>query len=273
MGLLAVVTVVRNDDEGLRRTLASLALQTVAPDEVLVLDGSDDPGLARASVREFPSLPITLEWREPRGVYPAMNEALTLVDSAYVYFLNAGDDLAGPQALADVMAVLRDEQPLWVVARVVFLQPDGRAVAEPPWSYAEERRRLFARGRFPAHQGVIASTAALRELGGFDTSYRVAADYALILRLARRADPVVLPSPIARFRVGGLSTTHWRIGLEEFHRARLAAFAPTGRARALEQADTVQRWAATTAYRSLWGPGRPLSGVAARIRSRGGSIE
>lgn len=272
MGLLAVVTVVRNDNDGLRRTLASLDLQSVRPDEVLVLDGSDDPATTQATVREFPSLPITLEWRTPNGVYPAMNEALSLVNSAYVYFLNAGDDLASPEALGGVVAVLRDEAPVWVVAKVVFVQSDGRAIVEPDWSYSEERRRLFARGLFPAHQGVIASTAALRDVGGFDTTYRVAADYAAILRLARRADPVVLPFPLARFQVGGLSTTHWRLGLQEFHRARLEAFAPTGRAGARERADTALRWATTTAYRSLWGPGRPLSGVAARIRSRGGSI-
>jgi glycosyltransferase involved in cell wall biosynthesis len=266
MTLLCVVTVVRNDPDGLHETLKSLADQAVAPDQLIVIDGSDDKDSVPAELAANPGLPAAYSWHPPRGVYAAMNTGLAEVTGDYVYFLNAGDTLASDDVIGRLRAALSDVPPLWAMGRVEFLAADGSTMPQPEWSYAEERNRLFARGVFPPHQGVVVRTDPLRQQGGFDTSYRVAADYASIMKLARTADPLELGFTMARFSVGGLSTTAWQQGLSEFHRARREAFDPTGVAAATELVRTGQRWLATAAYRSLWAPGRPLSGLAARIR-------
>lgn len=270
MALLSIVTVVRNDPTGLRRTLDSIAHPGNRPDELVILDGSDDRGVVPALLRDYADLPTLVSWRPAGGVYPAMNDALALVSGEYVYFLNAGDRLAGPDVVERIAAALVTSCPQWAMGRVTFVAADGSHLPEPRWSYSAERGRLFARGRFPAHQGVVVRTEALRALGGFDTTYRVAADYASILRLSCVSPPLELGFTLAEFPIGGLSTTDWRVGLREFHRARRETFHPTGAASIAERARTAQRWAATSAYRTLWAPGRPLGGIATRIRSRPG---
>ena len=266
MPLLSVVTVVRNDRVGFDATLTSLAAQTALPGELIVIDGSDDRASIPAALVDAPTLSAVYSWHEPRGVYAAMNTALAQVTGDYVYFLNAGDTLAGDDVVERLQVALSDSVPVWAMGRVEFLAANGSVLPQPQWSYPVERAHLFARGVFPPHQGVVVRTSALRTHGGFDTSYRVAADYASILRLARIGDPLELDFTLARFTVGGLSTTAWQLGLREFHRARREAFAPQGLTAAAELARTGQRWVATAAYRSLWAPGRPLSGLAARIR-------
>lgn len=265
MALLTIVTVVRNDPDGLRRTIESVHAQNAAPDQFLVLDGSDDRAVVPAILAQNPE-DAEYAWAEPRGVYAAMNDALSRTRGEFVYFLNAGDVLASDDVLRTVASRIAHARPTWAIGRVRFRAMDGTPLPAPEWDYATERAALFARGRFPAHQGVVVRTDLLRAHGGFDPSYRVAADYAVILRFAKVEPPLQLDLTLAEFTVGGLSTQDWRRGLREFHRARRSVFAPTGSAAAIEAARTARTWLATSAYRSLWAPGRPLARVVARLR-------
>lgn len=264
---MTVVTVVRDDSTGFRATMASVAAQVAQPDQVLVVDSTADRAAIGGVGSDFPSVTIEYAWREPSGVYGAMNESLALVTSDYVYFLNAGDEFASSLVVAGVRAALTEHEPLWAVGRVEFRTEQGTRLTEPAWSYADERRHLFARGRFPAHQGVVVRTDALRGLGGFDRSYTVAADYAAILRLSTRADPLELDLVLAEFTTGGLSSQRWRASLTEFHRARIEAFQPSGVAAVAERLWTMRTRATTEAYRALWAPGRPLAAIVARGRA------
>ena len=270
MGLLTIVTVVRNDPEGLRRTLASVARQSVLPDQIVVVDGSDDRRQVPAVLEQSGLRSVDYSWSPPRGVYAAMNDGLARVDGDYTYYLNAGDLLADDDVIAAVAGRLAGQTFAWAFGRVEFLAEDGTVHPQPDWDYATERAALFARGRFPAHQGVVVRTEALRAQGGFDLTYRVAADYRSILRLAADGPPLQLDLTLAAFTVGGLSTQDWQLGLREFHRARREVFAPRGAAAVAENGRTATRWVATSAYRALWAPGRPLAGLVARIRPGGG---
>lgn len=261
MPLVSVVTVVKDDPRGLDATLTSLGSGDRFGIEVVVIDGSADPVSTAAEQAGARYL-----WCEPRGVYPAMNDGLAAASGEYVYFLNAGDTLAAPDVLPQVAAILDSTRPRWAFGRVRFIGTDGRPMAEPAWDYAAERRRAFARGRFPAHQAVVMSRSALIADGGFDVSYRVAADYAAVLRFALTDDPVPLGLTLAEFHAGGLSTVAWRQAQREFHRARREILQPQGVAGIVERWDTGVRTVATAAYRGLWAPGRPLHGI---VRARG----
>ena len=234
---LSIITVVRDDPEGLQQTLASIDAQGELDAEVVIIDGS-----ARAVDNvTLSSLPWRIVRQSPRGIYPAMNAGLESASRQYVYFLNAGDTFSDSDTLTRILDGLRESpDSVWAFGIVEFYDSSGNPLREPSWSYEYERRRLFARGVFPAHQGVVARTDALRDLGGFDESYIVAADYKLILQLSTLAAPIRWTWPIARFQQGGTSSQRWWTALREFHRARREVFNPTGRARIVEAVDTTR---------------------------------
>lgn len=250
MSILTIVTVVKDDQAGLNRTLTSIASQeAVDPGdvEVVVIDGSSPP----MEIANQTFLPTTVHHEPPRGIYAAMNAGLEQATGTYVYFLNAGDTFVDSTVLKRLVSELRSSPSQWAYGTVEFLDPHGKHLAEPRWSYGEERHRLFARGVFPAHQGTIARTEALRELGGFDESYVVAADYKMMLALSLVETPVILPWPIAIFTQGGTSTTRWKAALREFHRARVEVFHPQGRTRLMEWIDTAGHSVRTIAHRVI----------------------
>lgn len=243
--LLSVVTVVKDDGIGLQRTLTSLGTpQSLTRDDVewLVVDGSRDRGLVPKILDRSGWTPRYI-WSPPTGVYPAMNVGLAEASGHYVMFLNSGDECASPSSLTTITQHLRRSDPLWMYGEVCFVDADGGETIPPPFDYRREKEALFARGRFPPHQGTIAKRDALVDLGGFDTTFQIAADYAVALRMSQLADPLELSFTIAKFHTGGLSTTQWHRSAVEFHRARLQVLQPSGLDRVQEAFATTTQFA------------------------------
>jgi putative colanic acid biosynthesis glycosyltransferase len=241
--LLSIITVVKDDTEGFQRTLDSVTTQAMSTSaetgfEWLVIDGSTDESVVPALMSAADNPNTRYSWSAPQGVYPAMNTGLAQAAGDYVLFLNAGDELADPAIAETLITTLRRDRPLWLFGQVCFVSEDGRRVTPPPMDYARERASSFSRGRFPPHQGTIVKRQALIDNGGFDTSYRIAADYAACLRLIRQQDPVIIDATIANFHEGGLSTQSWRESMREFHRARRETLRPTGAAAVSEWLNT-----------------------------------
>ncbi len=247
---LTVVSVVKDDPKGLAATLSSLAQQDLAGVEYVVVDGSADRNAVPDALTASP-VPPRYSWERPRGIYPAMNSGLDEATGAFIFYANAGDTLL-PDVLARVRPRLEATTAEWGYGRVGFRSPVGsRIVPEPAWSYPVERRHHFARRRFPPHQGTFMRTRELRRQGGFDESFRLTADYLAALRASVASEPVILDEMIAVFETGGASSTAWREGLREFHRARLVALNLRGMARLHEQMHTTSTWVRTAVYRQV----------------------
>lgn len=237
MPALSIITVVKDDPAGLERTLASLRIQGPADAELVVIDGSTHP-IDEDLATPFPCRVIH---EPPAGIYEAMNTGLAQATGRYVYFLNAGDTFADHRVLTRILeGLLGANSPVWAFGAVRFTDSRGRELRERPWDYRQEHEHHFARGVFPAHQGLVAQSLAVRELGGFDTRYRIAADYALMLRLSQRADPIRWRWVIADFQQGGASTQHWWLAQREFHRARRDILRPRGWLRLREEIHTAR---------------------------------
>lgn len=264
MTLLSIITVVKDDADGFCRTRDSLARQrpaeqTSAGLEWLVIDSSGDAdGNGGGKGDGVPALlsknaapPSTYHWTPPAGVYQAMNVGLDQAKGDYVLFLNAGDELFDSTTVSVIQSYLERDRPLWLFGQVCFVSENGNRVTPPPMDYPRERDASFSRGRFPPHQGTIVKRQALIDSGGFDTSYRIAADYATCLRLVQQQDPVIIGETIAVFYEGGLSTNAWRVSMREFHRARRDILRPRGAAAVREWVNTQLGVAKAALYRRL----------------------
>jgi len=246
---LTIVTAVRDDLEGLQRTLASVSSQDLSGVEVLVVDSSADAD----AVREVSEGIASVSWMQPQGIYPAMNAGLDSAGGEYVHFLNAGDAFHGSDVLAKVRQVVWSN-PAWMFGPVDMIGPSGERITTPYWDYQGEKAHLFARGLFPQHQGTFARRELPRDLGGFSAGYQVAADYALFLKMSQIADPVELDFVIADFYEGGASSSQWKLSFREFHRARGEVFAPRGADRWRERWDSAVHFARVWAYRDVVEP-------------------
>ena len=206
--LLSVVTPCLNSAATLSEALDSVRSQGLdGKVEHVVVDGGSDDGtveiLRQASGVEWMSEP-------DRGLSDAMNKGVRRAHGEFVGWLNA-DDFYLPGALDRVRAAL-EAQPdaVWLTAPCLIVNGDGREIR----SWVTRYKRFFLRHysrRSLLVQNYVAAPAtfvrreAILEAGGFDERFKYSMDYDLWLKLADRADPVVLDEPIAAFRMAGES--------------------------------------------------------------------
>ncbi len=224
---LSIITVNLNDREGLERTLASVARQTLGDREVIVIDGGSTDGSV-AFLRANAAL--VSEWvSEPdAGIYDAQNKGLGRAHGTWCLFLNAGDSLASDDALARALATDPAED---VVYGDVLVEEDGRRrLLRSPDALDVP---FLMRTTLP-HQATLLRRALFDRVGRYDTSFRIVADYELLLRavVVHGATSRRIPGALAVQVSGGVSSrpesfAPWR---EERARAKEKVLSPAVRA-------------------------------------------
>jgi glycosyltransferase len=222
---LSVVTVSLHDDADLASTIDSVNRQDTAGVEHLIV-------LADAVASEEHPSPAAgrrrVIHRPPDGVYAAMNAGLAESTGRLVHFLNAGDTYASDDVLARVHSLDERKGFEWAFGRLLVTRDAVDAGRVRGHTISEIRAHHFRGMYFPEHPTVFAERAVLTELGGFDTSFRTAADYRLLIELATTREGVDLGFAVTRYSLGGVSDARWANSVLECHRARMQYFQPRG---------------------------------------------
>ena len=111
---LSIVTINYNNEEGLRKTLASVASQTYRNIEHIIIDGGSSDGSVNV-IREYESAnslnvnSLIVKWTSEKdnGIYNAMNKGIRRATGDYVQILNSGDVLAAPDVTERMMDALQ----------------------------------------------------------------------------------------------------------------------------------------------------------------------
>ncbi len=205
--LFTIVTVVRNAEDCIAAAIESVAAQSCTDYEYLIIDGASSDrtlSLAQAYQNRFAPGQYRIFSEPDAGIYDAMNKGLIRARGDYIAFLGA-DDVLEPSALARVVEALAASDACDVlVGAYNVIDIDGHVAKRLP--QPELIRQRFPRSLPAVHQAFFMRTSLLREVGGFDTTYRIAADYELFLRLLPlHLDWCFTRDVLVSFRLGGTS--------------------------------------------------------------------
>jgi glycosyltransferase involved in cell wall biosynthesis len=202
----SVITVVRNDLQGLKKSRESLEAQKFKNWRHIIIDGGSTDGIP-AFLNLLPKSNTTFISEPDSGIYNAMNKGWKIAEpDSYVYFLNARDTFATEEALIHADASLKaDPKSNWGCTTHEEIQENGEGwvckLVSPP-SIANQ---LYAFG-YRSHQAVIMKGSFIRLLGGFNEQYKLAADWDLIVRALLIQHPTIWEQTLGRFELGGISS-------------------------------------------------------------------
>lgn len=213
--LVTVVTAVFNGQPYLEGCIESVLRQNYPNIEHIVLDGGSSDGTLEV-LRQYDDR-IALWKSEPdKGVYDAWNKAIAQASGEWICFLGVDDELLPGAVSAYLALAVKHPEAEYLSSRVRWVHDSGyERTYGRPWAWPE-----FSRWMCVAHVGSMHRRALYDRLGAYDTSYRSAADYELLLRARDQLNAAYMPMTTVVMRAGGVSDD--TAALAEATRAKIA---------------------------------------------------
>lgn len=204
MQKITIITVCYNHATGLERTMRSVLEQTYDSMEYIVIDGGSTDG-SRELIASFQQHLAYWCSEKDNGIYDAMNKGLAKTTGEYCLFLNSGDYFCNDHVLQDVFGTASYDEDLLIGRQMFYDEKGKRSIA---WSINPRNidERFFWSNTLP-HQATFIKTKLLKQLGGYDTDYKVCADWAFWYRavVEHRCSYMVIDTPISMMEKGGVS--------------------------------------------------------------------
>jgi glycosyltransferase involved in cell wall biosynthesis len=176
--LFSVIVPTLNVESAIRSCLESIAGQTFADYQVVLVDGgSTDKTLeVVATFRTTLGPRLLLQAGADDGVYDAMNRGVGLAAGEWLLFLGADDILHGPDTLENVAALLRAGSRADLVYGDVLLRGTGERYG----GEFDVDRLLLEKNL--CHQSVFYRRELFEKLGPYNLRYRIWADWDFNIR-------------------------------------------------------------------------------------------
>jgi glycosyltransferase involved in cell wall biosynthesis len=215
MPLVTVITAVLNGVGTMKHCIESVLGQDYPNIEHIVLDGGSTDGTLEV-LRQYDDRIALWKSAPDRGIYDAWNKALIEARGEWICFLGADDEFL-PGAVSAYMALAAQHpQAEYLSSKVKIVHSSGYVrIQGSPWTW-----RRFSKNMCTMHVGTMHRRSLFDRLGTYDTSYRIVADYELLLRARDHLNAAYMPVITAKLRAGGVSLT--RKALEEQARAKVA---------------------------------------------------
>lgn len=203
---ISVITAVYNRHQTVGQALDSVLSQSYPAVESIVIDGASTDGTLAVLEPYRPRLGVLISERD-QGIYDALNKGLTHATGDVVGFLHADDVYEDREVLAKVAVAFRDPSVDAVYGDLVYVRHDDISKVIRYWKSGPYDHAALSRGWMPPHPTFYVRRSVYERLGGFNTRYRIAADYDTVLRFLAvgKIGVAYVPEVLVRMRVGGIS--------------------------------------------------------------------
>lgn len=181
---ISIITVCRNAEKVIEKTISSVLGQTYENIEYIIVDGASQDKTMEIITHYADKGKIKYISEPDKGIYDAMNKGIRMASGDYLEFLNAGDALINHNVVDKVADKITECRADIVYGNILYQYPDG-----------SERKRVYGQfcstffyyllGDCINHQAIFAAKRCL-EGKGFDTTYRICADREWMLRMKKK---------------------------------------------------------------------------------------
>ena len=202
---ISIITATWNSESTLPATLESLASQTSQDFESIVIDG----GSTDSTVDIIKSSPVVDRWvsEKDKGIYDALNKGIHMASGEYVGFMHSDDIFASSRSVEILLDHIKNNTPDALYADLQYVQKDDVSKIVRQWDSGVFEYSKLKRGWMPPHPTFYMKKSLYNDLGVFDLSYDIAADYDSLIRYlyVNNVLPLYIPEVLVKMRVGGAS--------------------------------------------------------------------
>jgi len=202
----SIVTVCYNSVQTIKQTIKSVLVQTCSNIEYIIIDGGSTDGTL--DILEKYKKNISVVVSEPdSGIYDAMNKGIKLATGDVIGILNSDDIYTDKTVLADIMNVFWQESIDACYGDIVYVDRENTEKIVRQWKAGEYKESKLQRGWIPPHPAFFVRKELYQKYGCFDSRFKIAADYEIMLRFFKKYSivPYYLKKNIVHMREGGHS--------------------------------------------------------------------
>lgn len=198
---ISIVTVTYNCETMIEDTIKSVVTQSYQNKEYVIIDGGSSDNTINIINRYRNDIDIIIS--EPdKGIFDAMNKALSKTTGDYVIFINAGDRFASNEIISSVFDTdtFIDED---LIYGDVYYETIAGLKLSKAHSIYEKKYSLYDlvfKAQGFSHQSLFTKTNILKSIG-FDLNYPIGADYYATYLVFRKGNHKLkyVEQPIAIF--------------------------------------------------------------------------
>lgn len=201
--VLSIITINLNNIEGLRKTCESVFSQTWDEYEWILIDGGSTDGSREYIENNRTHFDFWCSCKD-NGVYDAMNKGILRATGEYILFLNSGDTLFSDETLDLCRSHLFDSDIIYGDA--IFCGENECREVRYPDTFTLYHFWITST---PCHQATFIKRSLLNNSGGYDTKYRIAADYRKWIEWKLDGKTFKhLPVFVCNYMLNGISSTN-----------------------------------------------------------------
>jgi len=277
---LSIITINRNNADGLEKTLQSVIAQAYKGFEYIIIDGASTDNSVEV-IKKYETKFAHLKWVSEldSGIYNAMNKGIRMASGEYIQILNSADCLAAPDVTERMLAALEKAgKPSILYGNMVKCFPDGRKMVDKCFAGQEITMLGMYTGTLN-HDPAYIRRDLFEKYGYYDESLKIVSDWKWYLQaiILGEEKPQYVDMDVTLFDMTGISETNKELDKSERQQVLNQLF-PAAVLKdyerftfPIEQIKRLQRY--PWAYKMVWFLERVLFKLEKWRNKRGSSVE
>lgn len=203
---VSIITAVFNNFDTIEDTIISVLSQKYEDIEYIIIDGGSTDGTLEI-INKYRDKISRWVSEKDNGIYDALNKGVKMSTGDIIGFLHADDMYANSMVLDWVVSRIMNCNADSCYGDLQYVYKTNVSKTVRYWKSRPYRDGLFKRGWMPPHPAFFVKKEVYDNHGHFDTAFKIAADYELMLRFmeVHKISSHYIPEVLIKMRTGGKS--------------------------------------------------------------------
>jgi glycosyltransferase len=203
---ISIITSVYNNRETIAEAMESVLGQTYSNIEYIIVDGGSTDGTVDI-IKSYQERLGAFISEPDKGIYDGLNKGIKLATGEVIGFLHSDDLYENNTVIEKVAQAFKNNALDSVYGDLTYVNKTDPDKVIRYWKSGEFTLKKLHQGWMPPHPTFFVKRAIYEQQGLFDTSFKIAADYDVMLRFLgkNKITTQYIPYVLIKMRVGGAS--------------------------------------------------------------------
>lgn len=205
--LVSIITPVLNSFQTIEECIKSVLSQTYRNIEHIIIDGGSKDGTLEV-IEKYRDKIAKIISKPDNSMYDAINKGLRIAEGDVIAILNSDDFYPNERVLEKVVNVFNSKKGIdSCYGDIVYVDRNNPEKIIRYWKAGEYRYGIMRFGWHPPHPAFFVKKQVYEKFGFFNTRFKIASDYELMLRFLEkyRISTHYIPEVLVKMRLGGKS--------------------------------------------------------------------